>query len=226
VELDLVGLFYSFNPCGFIMLPSYVAYYLAAGEGEQPSMGSRIYRGSTVGAVVGLGFLVVFLVLGTVLSLLGAVLAQYIPWLGVVVSVVLLVLGISMLMGKTFYLSWRPDQLLAQVSQRQSRDSLGFYFFYGAMYALASVSCTIPLFLAVVVQAFSLSPLNGVVHFLAYGMGMLIMMMALSLTTAISKDAVTRLISPIMRWMPVVSGVVLVAAGAYLIYYFLNAGLL
>jgi cytochrome c biogenesis protein CcdA len=168
----------------------------------------------------------VFLGLGVVLSLLGRLLANYIPWLGLAVSIVLIVLGISMVLGKSFYLSWRPDQLLAQASQRQSQNSLGFYFFYGMMYALASVSCTIPLFLAVVVQAFSLSVLNGVVHFLAYGMGMLIMMIVLSMATAISKDTVMKWISPLMRWMPLISGAILVTAGAYLIYYFLNAGLL
>lgn len=70
-----------------------------------------------------------------------------------------------------------------------------------------------------VAQAFAVSALNGVIHFVAYGLGMTLMMLALSLAMALSKQAVQRRLPLLMRWMQPLSAWVLIGAGGYLVYY-------
>ncbi len=69
VRLDLIGwsfgsgVFAFFNPCGFAMLPAYVAHYL--GSGGQAGRGALrpLVAGLGLGGVVSGGFITVFAVL-------------------------------------------------------------------------------------------------------------------------------------------------------------------
>ncbi|HEY5596091.1 MAG TPA: hypothetical protein VIL47_02375, partial [Candidatus Bipolaricaulota bacterium] len=63
------------------------------------------------------------------------------------------------------------------------------------------------------------SALNGAIHFLAYGLGMTLMVLALSLVMAFSKQAIRRYLPSVMRWMQPLGAWVLIGAGGYLIYY-------
>ncbi len=61
--------------------------------------------------------------------------------------------------------------------------------------------------------------MSGVINFGAYALGMTVMMLALSLITAYSKDVVRQYIHRALPYVTKVSGVVLIGAGAYLVYY-------
>ena len=63
------GLVATVNPCGFAMLPAYLAYFLGL-EGEARPLAARtILRALTVGAVVSAGFLTVFGLAGVLITL-------------------------------------------------------------------------------------------------------------------------------------------------------------
>lgn len=208
-----------FNPCGFALLPSYVSYYLGTDE-EGGTDNFGLIRGLTLGLTVSAGFLVVFTMLGLVLSLVGSLIARYLPWVAAVIGLGLMILGVLMLLGRSFTLPWHLDSLVeTQLNKHQKHRGLWFYFFYGMSYALASISCTIPIFIVVVAQAFSQSTMSGLVNFASYGMGMTIMMLLLSLAMSVSKQAIKRYFKPVMRVMQPLSAIVLIGAGGYLIYY-------
>jgi cytochrome c-type biogenesis protein len=93
---------------------------------------------------------------------------------------------------------------------------------FGVTYALASLSCTLAVFLAVVGQALAVdNPLRFVAVFAAYAAGSATVLIALSLSAALAKGALAR---TVRRLAPVVNrlaGALLAASGAYLILYWL-----
>lgn len=246
MELDLGLLFFSFsagvaaffNPCGFALLPSYVSYALSQRQKDEDEEALRRARvqvlrralqGLALGAAVSAGFMTVFAALGIVFSWVGSALAHLMPWIASLVGVGLIVLGVFLLLGQSPTLPFHPEAWLRlnRPPPREGRGrgghsdgtGLGFYYTYGIGYALASVSCTLPIFMVVVAQAFAVGPLNGTVHFLAYGLGMALMMLTLSFLVALSKAFVDRALRPLTRYIPTVGALVLIAAGGYLIYY-------
>lgn len=232
MELDLTRLYFSFtvgvaaffNPCGFVMLPSYVSYYLSAGGGEDHSLFVRLHRGLSLGGSVSAGFMIVFAVVGVLLSFIGSLIASYLPWVAVGIGGLLILFGGWMFFGKSVMLPWHPEAMVQKQMQGQNQQGLTFYFLYGISYAIASIGCTIPIFIIVVANAFSLSPLNGLIHFLSYALGMTLMMLGLSVLMAISKQPLMRFVAPVMKIMRWVTPLILMAAGGYLIYYQLIIG--
>src|SRR5262249_58784829 len=87
---------------------------------------------------------------------------------------------------------------------------------FGAAYAVASLSCTIGPFLAIVVTSFRAgSPAQGVGLFLAYAGGMGLAVAAAALAVALAHDT---LIRRLRRAAPVIAragGLLLLAAGGY-----------
>ncbi len=227
MEFDLTNLYFSFsagiaaffNPCGFVMLPSYISYYLSTGDTKNAPFTSRLYRGFSLGSSVSAGFMLVFVAVGILLSLLGTLIASYLPWIAVGIGGLLVGFGIWMLFGKNVMLNWHPEKAIQKQLQAHASKGLSFYFLYGISYAIASIGCTIPIFIIVIANAFSLSLLNGVIHFLAYGLGMTLMMLALSLLMAITKQPLQGFVPPMMKAMRWITPLILIGAGAYLLYY-------
>src|SRR2546421_10052231 len=71
------------NPCGFPLLPAFLSFYLGAEEERLPRASTRVLQGLTVGALVTLGFLGLFAVVGLPISLGVSALADAIPWAGI-----------------------------------------------------------------------------------------------------------------------------------------------
>ena len=86
-------------------------------------------------------------------------------------------------------------------------------------FAIASLGCTLPIFLLVVTSAIKSSGFfNGIIIFLMYATGMSFFMILFSLAVAFSKTAIEKLLK---KWMPYIykfGAVVVIMAGIYLIY--------
>ncbi|MFQ5795190.1 MAG: cytochrome c biogenesis protein CcdA [Candidatus Bipolaricaulia bacterium] len=106
----------------------------------------------------------------------------------------------------------------------RQHDRLPFYYLYGISYAVASTSCTLPIFMVVVTQSFTQGLFNGLLGFASYGLGMTLMMVALSVVMAFSREAIYRYIRPLIRYVQMVSAFVIIGAGVYLIWYNLFYG--
>ncbi len=237
MNFDLLSLSFSagvaafFNPCGFALLPAYVSYYLGRDDHSKASWLSRAWRGLSLGALVSAGFFTVFGVMGLIFAFIGRWVAQYVPWVAAVFGAILFVLGALMLFNKqSLFLaiarnkSFVPLTALANGFKRfgpkTSGPSEGISFYlYGIGYAIASVGCTLPIFMIVVAQAFTGGFLNGILNFLAYSTGMTVMMIALSLVIAYSKEFIYRYLDAIVRYVQKLSALVLICAGVYVVYY-------
>jgi len=88
---------------------------------------------------------------------------------------------------------------------------------YGVGYGLASLACTLPIFLIVVGAAFVQGTvLGGLALFLAYGAGMGAIVVAVTLGAALLKGIVARFLRMALPYVQRASGVLLILAGTYL----------
>jgi cytochrome c biogenesis protein CcdA len=96
---------------------------------------------------------------------------------------------------------------------------------FGAAYGIAALSCTLPIFLVVVGSALALKGFTaGMFQFVSYALGMGCVITAVTLGTAFFKEAVHRWLH---RLVPVVdrfSGLLLILAGGYILYFWFKVG--
>ena len=204
------GLVATVNPCGFAMLPAYLSYFL--GTTGEHTRATTVRRALSVSALMATGFLVVFGAAGLLLSLGVQAIVEFIPWLAVVVGAALIVLGVRTYRGH--YLT------LALGSGRVDRSSV---FRFGVSYAVASLSCTLPIFLSLIAGTFARSTvLEGISAFVAYSLGMSLVITAITLTMAFGQDRIVRLVRSSARYVNRISGVVLAGAGLFIVWYWVT----
>ncbi|MBX6773055.1 MAG: hypothetical protein IRY83_15120 [Chloroflexi bacterium] len=132
------GMAATVNPCGFVMLPTLVSYYLGTAdlrERDQP-----VWRRGAAGLGLGLaataGFVALFTVVGAALAAGGQALSSIFPWLGFAIGVILALLGLWLLLsGRSLGIV-----LLHRVQPPRWRSPAGFFLF-GVAYEAASLSC-------------------------------------------------------------------------------------
>jgi len=103
--------------------------------------------------------------------------------------------------------------------------SLKGYFLFGLSYGTASLSCTLPVFLAVVGSSLTASNLaTSLGQFFLYAFGMGIVIMALTLGMAIFKGAMVRAVRKALPYIQPVGSWLMVLAGMYIVFYWLTIG--
>ncbi len=219
------GMVTTVSPCGIAMLPAYVSFYLGD-QGEGFWTRSPLRRGAralTLSGVVTLGFVVFFGVMGGLLSLGGQFLITFIPWVAVLIGVALILLGIYLLAGGHVYTNL-PGRLAARLGNTGGSSIKGFLVF-GIAYGIAALSCTLPIFLVVVGSALALEGFtSGLLQFVSYALGMGFIITIVTLASALFKETVNRWLHRLVPVVSRLSGVLLVFAGGYIIYYWFTVG--
>ena len=213
------GIAAAFNPCGVAMLPSYISYILGREDGESYLGGAL--RGLAAGGVMTAGFFTIFVTFGLLFSYVGRALAAAIPWIVILIGAGLILLGGAMLTGRSF-LHLNLGRATSRLSSLGGRGYRPFYF-YGLAYALASLSCTLPIFLIIVSQTFAAANLvAGLLAFVLYAAGMGAVVIVISVLTFLSREFLTKQLTRFVPWIERGAALVIIAAGAYLIYYWLS----
>jgi cytochrome c-type biogenesis protein len=198
------------NPCGFPLLPAFLSFYLGAEEERLPPASTRIVQGLLVGALVAVGFLGLFAIVGLPLSYGVGTIADAVPWAGLATGGVLVLIGLIAIAERKMQLRLhlrhhvRPDRRFTAM------------LLFGVGYGLASLGCTLPIFLALVAASLGGEKLRV---FAAYGIGMAVVLMALSVAVACARQGISRLVRPLLSHVGRLAGVLLTAAGGYLVYY-------
>ena len=208
------GMVATVNPCGFAMLPAYLGYFLGIDRGDEDQASASLGRALVVGGVVSAGFLALFALAGMVVSWTSLAVGEWTPWLTVVIGVVLVAVGLAFVAG------WEPKLALPRLDQGGRTRGLWSMFVFGLSYAVASLSCTIGPFAAVVATTFSrASVASGVATFVAYGLGMAGLLMVLTVTLALARQGLLAGLRAALPYVTRISGVIMVVAGAYLSWY-------
>jgi cytochrome c-type biogenesis protein len=198
------------NACGFPLLPAFLSFYLGADEDRLPSAPTRVLQGLMVGGLVALGFLGLFAVVGLPVSLGVGAIAEAVPWVGLATGVVLALTGLSVIAGRRLRLAFVPRPRV-----RSERRFVAMVLF-GVGYGAASMGCTLPIFLALVGASLGA---DKIAVFLAYGLGMAVVLMALAVASACARQGIARRLRPLLPHVGRVAGVLLTASGCYLVYY-------
>ncbi len=137
------------------------------------------------------------------------------PWLTVLVGLAVAEAGLWLLSGRTLAgPQWGAGR--SGAITRSARSMFGF----GVSYALASLTCTIAPFLAVVVSAFRAdSLLAGSALFVLYAAGMGLVVGTAALAVAVAQQSLVRAARRLGRGVPVAGGTLLVLLGGYVAYY-------
>ena len=168
-------------------------------------------QGLVVGALVAAGFLGFFALVGLPVSYGVGTMARAVPWAGLVTGAALARAGLLTLLGTQLRL---PGYF--RVRPRRDRR-LGAMLLFGVGYGAASLGCTLPLFLTLV--GASLSGGGKLTTFLAYGTGMALVLMALSVLVALAREGAARAVRTLLPHMQRIAGLLLLASGGYLFYY-------
>ena len=220
-----VGMVSAVNPCGFAMLPAYLGLYLGANDqsdaGRNPFQ--QILKGLEIGSFVTLGLVVLFGIAGTIIALgfhsVGSVLA----WLGLGIGIILTVTGAWLVGGGKLYTGFAA-QAASRIGNPGQVNVKG-YFLFGISYGIASLSCTLPIFLSVIGTSFAASTiLTSLSQFLLYGMGMGVVIMVLTLGVAFFKSAMLGTIRKVLPYVGPIGSWLMVIAGAYIVFYWLTIG--
>ncbi|MDZ7674498.1 MAG: cytochrome c biogenesis CcdA family protein [Acidimicrobiales bacterium] len=208
------GLVAAVNPCGFAMLPAYVGFFLGREGDRVPTRSESVLRSIPVAASVSLGFLVVFGAVGVLLQPISSTIQEYAPWATIVIGTGVAVLGIAVIAG--FELTAR----MPKIDRGGHSQGLGSMFLYGVSYAVASLTCTIGIFLSVVVGTFSRTNfISGVSMLLLYAAGMSLVITFLTVAIALARDSVVRFMRTGMQYVNRLAGALMIVAGAYVAWY-------
>src|SRR5438128_1032125 len=88
----LLGAVAAFNPCGFALLPAYLGLYVSE-KGRAQGVATRARHALLVSFVVASSFTILFGAIGAVFELGSSLIVRLLPWVGVGVGGVLMVVG-------------------------------------------------------------------------------------------------------------------------------------
>ena len=232
------GMVSAVNPCGFAMLPAYLGLFLGTRELSAASAGGRFNYGAgdvvaavpaqlgravLVTSVVTAGFIVLFGGAGAVITAGGRFLVTFMPWLALAIGGVLVLMGLSMMLGRHYTLG--AATRIAAVLGDPSTVGIKGFFIFGVAFATASLSCTLPIFLTVVGGSLAANGFaSATLQFVSYAMGMGLVILVLTLGIALFKGAVVGQFRAVMPYVERVSALFMIAAGSYIVYYWLVTG--
>ena len=222
------GMVATANPCGILLLPSLVAFYLSRGEDEgarNVSATSRAGRALVLGLMATVGFVALFGAVGLVIGAGGRALAAYFPVGGLLIGVGLAALGAWLAHTGQGFGILAASQAMGRV---ELRDDLRSLFLFGVAYAVTSLACTLPIFLVVVGPALAAgSVVAATGQFVSYALGMGSVLTVVILGAAFFQAVVQRSVRRVVPYVHRLSASFLLGAGIFVIHYWAkSAGLL
>jgi cytochrome c biogenesis protein CcdA len=214
----LLGVMAAVNPCGFVLLPTYLIYYLGLelGRDNETSV-ATLRRSLTVGASVSAGFVGLFLVVGIISRAFTTVIRDNAKYAALVIGIALIAMGVAMLRG------WKPPIAQPDVSVERKRTVWNMVLF-GVVYAIASIGCTIGLLISVILGSVNRNGFaSGVVSIVLYGAGMGLLVTSLTVALAFARVGLVGTLKRSLRWFDRVSAIFVLLTGLYLSWYWYGA---
>jgi cytochrome c biogenesis protein CcdA len=211
------GMVASVNPCGFLLLPTYISYHIGTEEAgfNENSTFKRFIKALGLGLVATGGFVVVSAIAGGIIAAGGQWLIRVFPYAGLVIGGAMIGLGIWLLVSGA-----KLGILAASRVTISPERNLRNVFLFGIVYSIGSLSCTLPIFLVVVGSALGTEGLVASFgQFVSYALGMGIILIAVTVGSALFRGTVARWLKKVIPYIDRASAMFMIGAGAYLIYY-------
>jgi len=221
IDVDLAfplaaGLIAAFNPCGFAMLPAYLAYFLGHELKNPPDGYQGFLNGVKVSLTLSTGFVFVFALVGiltnTVIS--ESSIEERAGYITFPIGIVLVLLGLSMIRG------YQPNLKIPGLRIKNFNRQLPSIFLFGVSYAIVSIGCSAPIFFITVGSSFNRDGIvNGVAVFITYALGMSIVVAFLTISLAMTRTMVAKNMKRVLPYLSPISGLLLTGAGFFLASY-------
>ena len=210
------GLLAAVNPCGFVLLPTYLMYFLGV-SGRPGTQRATVRRALLVSAALSAGFMTVFVIVGGISRLFTDWLNQNAKYLALLIGVALVILGIAMLFG------YRLPFSTPKLETGKRDQTIASMYVFGLAYAIASIGCTIGPFSATVLGTIDTDGfLQGVVAIALYGIAMSLLITTLTVTLALAQGGLLKSLRTGMKYVETASAVVMILSGLYLSWYWFN----
>lgn len=213
-DLSLVfaaGVFATFNPCGFAMLPAYMTM-LVNSSSTRTSSTQLALRAVQFASMMSLGVISVFALFAAVIFPISTSIQRYLPIVTITIGVMLIALGAATLLGRAVFLKklWSPNT----APTARARN----LYLYGVTFALGSVSCTIGPLLAATSKTLNLGLFATLKTYLFYALGMSVTVVIIALIALFSQATLSKLRSS-LRVIEIISSLFLIVVGLYLIIF-------
>jgi len=207
------GLLAAVNPCGFVLLPTYLMYFLGV-TGRPGTQRASVHRALIVGSALSAGFMSVFLLVGAITRLFTDYINQNAKYVALLIGVALFVMGVAMLAG------WRLPYTTPKLNVGQRDRTTASMFVFGVAYAVASIGCTLGPFTATVLGTITTEGFApGLLAIALYGIAMSLLVIALTVTLALAQGSLLNTLRNGMRHVERASAVVMMLSGLYLAWY-------
>lgn len=202
------------------MLPAYIGYQLSGlSDTENPLI--IVLSGIWLGLIVTAGFIIFSLLAGIVVTIGGDYIFEIFPFAGLAVGISITALGTWLMMtGNHFTIS-----VATRFGIGDKRGSLGVFLF-GILYAVSSLGCAFPIFLAAVgilsgKNIGDVGLIESLIRFVSYGLGMGLVLTTVTLGVVFFRDLVSKTIRKIIPYVGLVGNLFLVLSGLYLTWYWI-----
>lgn len=213
----ILGVMSAVNPCGFVLLPTYLIYYLGTELQRQESVAITLRRALLVGSAVSSGFVGLFLIVGVITQSLTTAVLDNSKYFAFVVGLGLVVMGAMMLAG------WKPRIAQPNVSLQRERTYRNMFLF-GIAYAVASIGCTLGFLTSAVFGSVGRHGfVSGVLSISLYGVGMASLVIALTVALAFAQMNIVSSLKKSFRFFDKVSAFFVLITGLYLTWYWYGA---
>ena len=210
------GLLAAVNPCGFVLLPTYLMYFLGV-SGRPGTQRATVRRALLVSVALSAGFMTVFVIVGGISRLFTDWLNQNAKYLALLIGVALVILGIAMLFG------YRLPFSTPKLETGKRDQTIASMYIFGLAYAIASIGCTIGPFSATVLGTIDTDGFfQGVVAIALYGIAMSLLITTLTVTLALAQGGLLKSLRTGMKYVETASAVVMILSGLYLSWYWFN----
>lgn len=213
----ILGVMSAVNPCGFVLLPTYLVYYLGTELQRTESRAATLRRALLVGSAVSSGFVGLFLVVGVITQSFTTAVRDSSKYFAFVVGLALVVMGALMLTG------WKPRVAQPDISVQRERTFRNMFLF-GIAYAIASIGCTIGFVTSAVFGSVGRHGfVSGVFSIVLYGIGMASLVIALTVALAFARVGIVKSLKSGFRYFDRVSAAFVLVTGLYLTWYWYGA---
>ena len=213
----ILGVLAAVNPCGFVLLPTYLIFFLGVREETEMTASERIRRALVVSSGISIGFLAIFFVIGVISRLFTQWIELNAKYASLAIGIILVIGGARMLTG------WTPKFATPQLSGVQTKTFRATVI-YGVAYAVASIGCTIGFLTTAVFGSIALHGfISGVLSILLYGLGMAMLVTALTVSLAFAKTGIVTIIKNRLHIIQRLGAIFVTMTGVYLVVYWYGA---
>ena len=210
------GLLAAVNPCGFVLLPTYLMYFLGV-SGRPGTQSATVRRALLVSAALSAGFMTVFVIVGGISRLFTNWLNQNAKYVGLLIGLALVILGIAMLFG------YRLPFSTPKLETGKRDQTIASMYVFGLAYAIASIGCTIGPFSATVLGTIDTDGfVQGIFAIVLYGVAMSLLITTLTVTLALAQGGLLKSLRTGMTYVETASAIVMILSGLYLSWYWFN----